>query len=177
VATTLQSPIADSLKLPARSEEPCKPVIAVDSREQDRLQFTRLESRVVSLVTGDYGLLACPTAAALERKSIPDLEASVSSDRDRFERELLRMKAYPFRRLIIVGSRGEIEIGRYRSKMSPKAVLHTLSAFEVRYDLPICHFPDAEAAALQVESWLWWVAREILKNANANFQGLPGNGG
>jgi DNA excision repair protein ERCC-4 len=139
------------------------PVIAVDSREQERLHFTRLESRVVSLVTADYGLLACPHAVAIERKSIQDLVASVSSDRDRFERELMRMKAYPFRRLIIVGSRGEIEMGRYRSKMAPKAVLHTLSAFEVRYDLPICYFSDAPSAALQVESWCWWVAREISK--------------
>lgn len=108
VATTLQAPIADSLKLPTRSE-----------------------------------------LAAL-------------SD----------CKPYPFRRLVIVGNRAEIELQRYRSEMSPKAILHTLSAFEVRYDLPICYFPDAEAAALQVESWLWWVAREIVKSANALFQGV-----
>jgi DNA excision repair protein ERCC-4 len=124
-------------------------------------------------VTGDYALLACPHAAAIERKSIPDLVTSVSSDRDRFERELMRMKAYPFRRLVIVGSRAEIEMQRYRSKMSPKAVLHTLSAFEVRYDLPICWFPDAPAAALQVESWLWWLAREIIRNANRLLKGAP----
>jgi hypothetical protein len=80
VVTALQAPIAaNSLKLPASRRLDAladfKPVVAVDSREQDPLQFTRLESRVVSLPTGDYGLLGCPNAVAIERKSIPDLVA------------------------------------------------------------------------------------------------------
>jgi hypothetical protein len=72
------------------------------------------------------------------------------------------MKAHAFRRLVVIGARSDIEHGRYRSKMNPKSVLHSLSAFEVRYDLPIYYFQDAESAALQIESWLWWVAREIV---------------
>lgn len=179
MASTLESPIpADALQLPARGEfATVKPWVAIDSREQEPLQFSRLESRVVTLPTGDYGLLQCPQAAAIERKgSIDELVTCCSGDRDRFERELMRMRAYPFRRLVVVGNRAEIELQRYRSRMAPKAVLHTLSAFEVRYDLPIVYFPDAAAAALQVESWLWWVAREILKNANALFQPASGNG-
>jgi hypothetical protein len=52
------------------------------------------------------------------------------------------MRGYPFRRLVIVGSRADIEAGRYRSQMKPRAVLASLSAFEVRYDLPIYYFPD-----------------------------------
>jgi DNA excision repair protein ERCC-4 len=143
-----------------------RPVVAIDSREQQALCFTRLESRVVTLPTADYGLYQVPNAAAIERKaSLDELISCLSVERDRFERELMRMKAYPFRRLIVIGSRGEIEMQRYRSRMAPRAVLATLSAFEVRYDLPICYFPTPEAAALQVESWLWWIAREIDRNA------------
>jgi hypothetical protein len=44
--------------------------------------------------------------------------------------------------------------------MNPKSVLNSLAAFEVRYDLPVDYFPDPEAAALQVESWLCWTARK-----------------
>jgi hypothetical protein len=55
--------------------------------------------------------------------------------------------------------------------MAPKAVLHTLAAFEVRYDLSIHYFPDAESAELQVESWLWWASREIIRNANNLVKG------
>ena len=47
----------------------------------------------------------------------------------------------------MIGSRAEIELQRYRSRMAPKAVLHTLAAWEVRFDLAIYYFPTAEAAS------------------------------
>jgi hypothetical protein len=71
----------------------------------------------------------------------------------------------------VIGSRAEIELQRYRSRMAPKAVLHTLAAWEVRHDCPICYFPDRESAALQIESWLWWTSREIIRNANNLVKG------
>jgi hypothetical protein len=74
----------------------------------------------------------------------------------------LRLRGAYFRRLLIIGSRGEIELGRYRSRISPKAVLATLSAFEVRYQVPVVYCPTPEIAARQVESWLYWVARELV---------------
>jgi hypothetical protein len=83
----------------------------------------------------------------------------------------MRMRAHWFRRLVVIGSRAEIELRSYRSRMAPKAVLHTLAAWEVRFDLAIYYFPTAEAAALQVESWTWWAAREILRNANNLVKG------
>lgn len=145
-----------------------QPVIAIDTREIQPLVFTRLKSRVVSLPTGDYGLCGCEGAAAIERKgSLDELATCITAERTRFERELQRLKAYPFRRLVVIGSRGEIELGRFRSRTEPKAILNTLSAWEVRYDLQICYFATPEAMALQVESWLFWTARELVKNANA----------
>jgi ERCC4-type nuclease len=144
-----------------------QPIVAIDSRERSPLKFTRLKSRIVTLPTADYGLYACEGAAAIERKgSLDELITCLSAERSRFERELQRMKAYPFRRLVVIGSRGEIELQRYRSRIAPKAVLNTLSAFEVRYGLPVCYFATAEAAALQIESWLFWVARDLVKSAN-----------
>jgi ERCC4-type nuclease len=102
------------------------------------LSAGREGSGVLTLVTGDYGLLQCPRAASIERKTIADLVSCLSGDRPRFEHELLRMRGYPFRRLVVVGLRSEIEQGHYRSRMTPKAVLHSLASFEVRYNLPIC---------------------------------------
>ena len=84
------------------------------------------------------------------------------AERDRWERSLLRLRGCYFRRLLIEGSRGEIELQRYRSKIAPKAVLATLSAFEVRYQVPVVYCETPEIAARQVESWLYWVARELL---------------
>ena len=143
-----------------------QPVISVDSREVRPLTFTRLKSRVVTLPTGDYGLLGCERAAAIERKgSLDELITCLTVDRVRFARELQRMRAYPFRRLVVIGSRAEIELQRYRSRTTPRSVLNSLSAFEVRFDLPICYFRTAEEMARQTESWLFWVARQVLKDA------------
>jgi ERCC4-type nuclease len=149
-----------------------RPTIVQDSREKDdALTFKHFRVIRSTLVTGDYALHRCEWAATIEKKSISDLVGSLSFDRPRFERELMRMKSYPFRRLAIVGNRSEIERHSYRSKMSSKAVIHSLAAFEVRYDCPVCWFPSAEACALQIEAWLWWVSRQIVEDANNLLRG------
>jgi hypothetical protein len=76
-------------------------LLAVDSREQSPLIFTRLESKVATLVTGDYGILGVERAAAIERKSFDDIVMCCGPERERFERELMRMRGYPLRRLVI----------------------------------------------------------------------------
>jgi ERCC4-type nuclease len=148
-----------------------RPVIGVDTREKDPLQFAHFDSKRVGLITGDYSIYQCERAAAIERKSIPDLIGSISFDRKRFERCLMRMRAYPFRRLLIIGERSEIEEHAYRSKMTPKAILHTLAAFEIRYDCPVIWIKDPAEAALQIESWLWWVSRQLVSDCNDLLRG------
>src|SRR5882724_9109751 len=145
--------------------------IVQDSREKDPLKFKHFRVIRSALVTGDYAIYRCERAATIEKKSVSDLVGSISFERERFEREMMRMKGYPFRRLVILGSKSEIEQHSYRSKMSPKAILHSLAAFEVRYDCPVCWFQSAEAAALQVESWFWWISRQIVEDANDLLRG------
>jgi hypothetical protein len=75
-------------------------------------------------------------AFGVERKSIPDLVGCcMAENRQRFERELHRLRGFRFKRLLIVGTKQEIEAGQYRSNISPQAVLAGLNAFEMRYDL------------------------------------------
>jgi ERCC4-type nuclease len=98
--------------------------VVIDTREQTPFPTTRLRSVRASLSAGDYAILGAETQAAIERKSIHDLVGCCSgSSRERFERELARMEAYRFKRLMVVGSREEIEAEMYFSNISPKAVL------------------------------------------------------
>src|ERR1700730_4853142 len=91
-----------------------KPVILVDSREQTPLVFTRLPSRVATLSTGDYSIAGLEHLFSVERKSVSDLVGCCCGDsRERFQRELYRLQAYRFKRLLVVGSRSEIEAQRY----------------------------------------------------------------
>jgi ERCC4-type nuclease len=136
------------------------------------LPFRRLQTVRKALYTADYALLGAEWAAGIEKKSINDIVGSLMDDqRERFERELLRLRGCPFRRLLIVGSRQDIEEQRYRSKMKPQSVLASLACFEVRYQVPIIYCATPEAAGRQVETWLWWVAYETTKSANTLLRG------
>lgn len=153
-------------RTPVRLSE-LRPVIAVDTREQTPLRFSRLESKTVTLQTGDYSFIGGENHLAVERKSIPDLVACcMGQNRERFSRELHRLRGFTFRRLLIIGTRSEIETAQYRSAIKPRSVLATLSTIEARYDVPVVFSANPDAAAWQVEEWVWWYARELILNTN-----------
>ena len=144
------------------------PVVVIDSREQEPLPIHRLPTVTNGLTTGDYSILGCENLFSVERKSIQDLVACcMGENRDRFERELHRLRGFRFKRLLIVGDKLDVSEHRYRSNLAPKAILSTLSAFEIRYDVPIVWLDTPELAANRLESWAWWVCREHLKTVTA----------
>jgi ERCC4-type nuclease len=144
-----------------------RPVIVADSREQEPLTFTRLQSVRGTLYSGDYSVQGLESKFAVERKSIDDLvSCCVNSSRERFERELHRLRGYQFKRLLVIGSREDIAAGRYHSRILPKAVLATLDTFEIRYSTPLVFYPSPLEAALAIERWVWRFAREVVVDAN-----------
>ena len=156
------------------------PVIIIDSREQTPLQFTRLEARVATLPSGDYSIAGLEELFAVERKSIPDLvTCCTGQNRQRFERELHRLRGFRFKRLLVVGSEAEILQARYHSDIAPKAVLATLSAFEIRYDLPVVFSTTPQNAAIQIERWIFYFTRDIVISVNnlcrSSQKNLPEN--
>jgi DNA excision repair protein ERCC-4 len=140
------------------------PVVVVDSREQTPLEFRRLASRVGTLATGDYSFVGGEDDFAVERKSIADLVGSLTAGRDRFLRELQRMQAFPFRRLLIVGQESDIVARRYRSNANPTAIMHGLHAIEAR-GVPVVFAATPYEAAQTIERWAVWRARAILNLA------------
>lgn len=137
-------------------------VIVIDSREQTPLPFSKLATVTGTLVSGDYSVCGLEELFSVERKSIEDLvSCCCAGNRERFERELHRLRGFRFKRLLIVGSEEAILAERYRSAITPKAVLATLGAFEVRYDLPVVFKSTPEAAAAQIERWAHWFSREV----------------
>jgi DNA excision repair protein ERCC-4 len=148
------------------------PVITVDSREQTPLVFTRLPSARGTLYSADYSVAGLETTFAVERKSIPDLvQCCTQAGRERFENELHRLRGFRFKRLLIVGTREEVESGLYRSKITPAAVLGSLSAWEIRFDCPVVWEATPEDAARRVEGWAWYFAREHVRAVNDLFKG------
>ena len=149
-----------------------RPCVVIDTREQTPLCFSRLPSIGGTLTSGDYSVTGLEHEFAVERKSIPDLVACcTSSNRERFERELHRLRGFRFARLLVVGTIEEIRAGDYRSNLAPKVVLHTIAAFEARYNVPVVFEPDPKAAAARVEAWSYWFTREVVESANELLRG------
>ncbi len=151
-----------------------RPCVLIDTREQTPLTFVNLPSTRGSLQSGDYSLAGLEDHFAVERKSIADLVGSVCAERERFERELHRLRGFHFKRLLIVGSRSEVEAGLYRSKMTPRAVLASLDAFECRYQVPVFWSADPIQAASLIERWGWFYAREHVLACNELLRGIDG---
>jgi DNA excision repair protein ERCC-4 len=144
-----------------------EPVIVVDTREQVPLPFSKLQTRSGTLITGYYSVAGLECLFAVERKSISDLVGCcMGQNRERFERELHRLRGFRFKRLLIVGSETQIQEGQYCSNVKPQAVMSTLGAFEARYDLPVVFKPTPELAAAQIERWAYWFARETVETIN-----------
>ena len=95
----------------------------------------------------------------------------MGDNRLRFEREMHRLRGFRFKRLLIVGARWQIEGQRYKSQIKPAAVLNSLAAWEVRFDLPVVFCEHETQAAALVEGWAWWMARELVTTTNDLLRG------
>ncbi len=151
------------------------PVIIIDTREQDPLPIRRFKVRRFGLQSGDYSAAGLEDQIAIERKSISDLVGCcMGENRERFERELHRLRGFRFKRLLIVGSRVDIENGFYRSNIKPQSVLASLDSWEVRYDVPVTFAGTPEHGAAQVEAWVWRYSRHAVETANDLLRGING---
>lgn len=113
------------MKLPAKLD-PESVVCIVDSREQLPLDLGPLRTEVGTLQTGDYSIKGLEHLVCIERKSLDDLLGCCGRDRERFERELQRMLAYPVRLLLVESTWPEIELGQWRSKLTSSQVMGSL---------------------------------------------------
>jgi ERCC4-type nuclease len=132
------------------------PTIITDTREQRPLVFTHLPSEPGALHSGDYSITGLEHEFAIERKSIPDLCQSVTRGRERFERELHRLRGFSFARILIIGNPCEVQA----QAQNAKAIFSSISALEVRGSIPVVWEPSPDLAARLVERWAWFFWRE-----------------
>ena len=122
-----------------------------DSREQNGFSFSAypVEVEVGTLVSGDYSLHGFTDRIGVERKSLPDLVACLSVERQRFERELQRLKAFDAACVVVESPSSDLRAGCYRSQMDAGAAWQSCLALSVRYKIPFW-FCDSRADAEKV---------------------------
>ena len=113
------------MKLPA-TLPPSAVTALIDTREQMPLDLSPLRTAPAALATGDYTVAGLEHVVVIERKSLPDLIGVVGRERERFDREVQRMLAFPVRILLIESTWPEIEAGGWRGNVTTEAVVGSL---------------------------------------------------
>lgn len=135
-----------------RKDAPGLPRLIVDTREQMPLCFEHLEAVRGTLATGDYSIEGMEGAFMVERKSVQDLVGSLTQGRERFFRELERMRAAQCARLLIVGKPVDLANVLHRRNVTAESIAGSLAAINARF-VPVVWAPSPELAAQMVERW------------------------
>lgn len=147
-----------------------EPTVIIDSREKQPLVFANLPSASGTLQAGDYSVRGLEHLVAAERKNVDDLLTCVGRERDRFKRELQRLRAYRFRLLVVEADALTLESGAWRSQVSPASVLGSLAAWTAQFCLPIWLARDHDMAGRFVERFLFQAARCVATEYEAARQ-------
>lgn len=155
----------------------CPFTIVVDTREQAGWHFTGITDDATgrplivplitdqALPTGDYSIAGLEGLVTIERKSVGDFAASITHERDRFEREMERMRdmvrAGGFAAVVIEGDWRELLV-KYpeRSRVSGKCISRTIASWSIRYGVHFYPTMDRRHAELWTFRLLQMFARQ-----------------
>lgn len=145
----------------------------IDTREQCPLDLAPLRTRRGTLATGDYSISGLENVVAVERKSLSDLLGCIGQERERFDREVQRLLAYPVRALVVESTWSDIEAGGWRSKVTPAAALGSLLGW-MAMGLPVVMAGDHDRAGRYVGRLLFLAARRRWRELRALAQWTEG---
>lgn len=119
--------------------------IIVDTREQAPYHFCGIpddrsgQTIVVpitnkALPSGDYSIEGMESRVAIERKSHADFLGSIGAGRERFQREMERLKDYEFAAVVIEADWNQlINLPPSSSQIPAKVVTRTIQSWSIRY--------------------------------------------
>lgn len=143
--------------------------IIIDTREQRPYSFEFFEGVETvrgKLQTGDYSLAGLEDKIAIERKSLNDLLGCLTHDRDRFQRELERVRALDVFAVVVESTWKDLGSKAYRSDMHPQAARQSVLAFQVRYRTPFFFAGGRDEGEYAIHG----IFRQYLRNAAAQLR-------
>ena len=143
------------------------PTIIVDSREILRYHFP-CPSRVATLKTGDYSAEGLEDLLCIERKALPDLLGCIGKSRDRFERELERMRSFRYPFLLIESTLQEMARGEWSySMVHPSQVIGSVFAWSMEYGVHPVFAGDRAHGAATVMRLVALATRQATRNVDS----------
>jgi hypothetical protein len=130
-----------------------------------------------TLECGDYSIVGLEHELTIERKAFGDFLACVGAERDRFEKCVQRMKAYPFRCILIETTMPLIEQGLdprtrcpWRSKVTPAAAVAAVRAWGLKVGVCLCG--NHQRAGVEASEMLRLAAQNRWKMSRRMFSRL-----
>jgi len=139
-----------------------KPVLIADTREQNPFNFYRFrgwfsEIKSKALKVGDYSIEGLEQHCTVERKDLPDLIRSFTSDRSVFVNRLRQMAAYPQRLLVVTSSLSQVKSKYAHTGTNPNKITQSLVAMLAGLGVPFLCTDTHELGAEIVASYLYQV--------------------
>ena len=155
------------------TEELKKLVIICDTREQDHhvaeyLAKNKVQTITRKLDTGDYSCqledVSFEREIVVERKhNLDEICGNFTAERERFEREFIRAKAYGTKVHLIIenASWSDIFLGNYRSKLPSKSLVGSLLSWMVRFNVSVTFCKPSETGRI-IYGIMYYHVRERL---------------
>jgi ERCC4-type nuclease len=139
-----------------------KPVIVVDSREQNPFSFARFQGWFAGvekkpLALGDYCVSGLEDVCVVERKDLSDLVCSFTVERSVFVKRLRRMSTFPDRLLVITASLSQVKSRYEYSPANPNQITQSLIATLAGLRVPFLCVERHELGEEIVASYLYQV--------------------
>ena len=155
------------------TEELKRLTIICDTREQDRhvseyFEKNKIPTITRKLDTGDYSCqledVSFEREIVVERKhNLDEICGNFTTERERFEREFIRAKAYGTKVHLIIenASWSDVFLGNYRSKLPSKSLVGSLLSWMVRFNVSVTFCKPNETARI-VYGIMYYHVREKL---------------
>jgi ERCC4-type nuclease len=139
-----------------------RPVILVDTREQNPFAFSRFEgwfARIERkpLKLGDYSVAGLEDVCVVERKDLPDLIHSLTAERSVFVSRLRFMSRYPHRLLVITAALSQVKSPYPHGGVNPNRITQSLIAVLAGLQIPFLCTETHELGEELVASYLYQV--------------------
>jgi ERCC4-type nuclease len=139
-----------------------RPVLLIDTREQNPLDFSRftgwfagIERRALKL--GDYSIAGLEDSCVVERKDLADLVHSCTTERLVFIDRLRRMARYPHRLLVVTDTLSQIKSPLAHAWVNPNLITQSLIAILAGLQVPFLCSETHELGEELVASYLYQI--------------------
>ncbi len=117
------------------NSKPIDFTILIDTRE--KLPYSYRNSRVETLMIGDYSVEGYSSEITIERKTKEDVFMSLGKERYRFQQECENMTNYKYASIVVEGTLADLLTPPFQTQMNPKAVVNSLVSWSIRYNIHV----------------------------------------